>query len=186
LANAQKTCWTVVLFFLVMAAIPSLSDEGPRTKLFLKSGTVITCDQVWEGMGSGVFCQKSRGILVYWAEEIDFVKTFGASDVNETGAPYERIKREKEGSSMRGIPQQKRAMRTREMEEMARKHIWTDQCGRDHLVTREMIAWEKRRLEAQLQRELPADFINHIHNTIRALEQNPARYFSKKNEYPDL
>jgi len=91
----QKTLWAVLLLWLIMAITTAYSDEGPITKLFFRSGTVMQCDQVWEGVGSNILCKKSRGILAYSADEVDLVKTFGETDAKEIAARYEeRIKYE--------------------------------------------------------------------------------------------
>ena len=118
MAKPKKTLWAVVLLCLIITAKIAFSEEGPITKLFFRSGTVMQCDQVWEGVGSNILCKKSRGILAYSADEIDLVKTFGEADAKEIAARYERIIKDRELSSKPIIitPEQERAMRKRERE----------------------------------------------------------------------
>jgi len=98
----------------------SFTKEVPKNinKIYFKSGSVMQCDIVWEGVGSGILCKKSRGILAYSAEWVDLVKTFGETDGKEIAARYERIKKERELTSKPRIvsPEQERAMRKRERE----------------------------------------------------------------------
>jgi hypothetical protein len=119
MAKPKNTLWAVVVLFLIMATTPAFSDEGPITKLFFKSGTVMQCDQVWEGLESNILCKKSRGVLAYSPDEVDLVKTFGEADGKEIAARYERIIKEKELSSKPIIITlaEERAMRKREREE---------------------------------------------------------------------
>ncbi len=70
------------------------SEEKPKRKLYLKSGTVIECDTVSEGLGDFILIQKSHGTLGYWKTEVDLVKTFGETRGKEIAATDEKRKKE--------------------------------------------------------------------------------------------
>lgn len=70
----------VLLFIWLIAAIaPAYSEEGAKSKLFLKSGTVIECDEVWIASKDIVRCKKGSGTILYSIDDVDLKKTFGVS-----------------------------------------------------------------------------------------------------------
>ena len=68
----------VVLFiWLIAGTAPVYSEEGVRNKLFLKTGRVIECDEVWIASKDIVRCRKAGGVLLYSIDDVDLRKTFG-------------------------------------------------------------------------------------------------------------
>jgi len=83
----------VLLFIWLIAAIaPVYSEEGPKSKLFLKSGRVIECDEVWIASKDIVRCKKRSGTVLYSTDQVDIKKTFGeieAKKFEEERKPWE-------------------------------------------------------------------------------------------------
>ena len=71
-----------------------VTKEVPDTtkKMYLKSGRIIECDTVWEGMGNDICCRKSGNIIAYSAGEVDLIRTFGESSATEIAKRYEERK----------------------------------------------------------------------------------------------
>jgi hypothetical protein len=82
-----------VLFLWLIAAIPPVySEEGPKSKLFLKSGRIIDCDEVWRSSKDIVRCKKGSGTSLYSIDDVELEKTFGqASD--ESAIPRDEEKK---------------------------------------------------------------------------------------------
>jgi opacity protein-like surface antigen len=74
-----KRLVSFVLFIWLIAGIaPVYPQEGPKSKLFLKTGRVIECDQVWKASKDIVRCKKESGAVLYSIDDVDLKKTFGA------------------------------------------------------------------------------------------------------------
>jgi len=175
---------------LIVATV--YSGEKLAHKLYLKSGTVIECDIFWEDRGDFILIQKSHGTIGYWKSEVDLIRTFGQSSATEIAKRYEERLKHRELISRPRIvtPEQERSMkkqererRRREIEELSKKYFWTDKYGKKHIVTKELIELEKRRLEDKLPRR-SSEGKTSIRNKIKELERDPAMYFYKKSQKP--
>jgi len=70
----------VLLFIWLIAAIaPAYSEEASKSKLFLKSGRVIECDEAWIASKDIVRCKKGSGTIVYSIDDVDLKKSSGVS-----------------------------------------------------------------------------------------------------------
>lgn len=59
---------------------PAYSGDLFHNKpLVLKSGMSMECDLIWEGLGDYVWYKKSVGIVGYPSDDVDLMKTFGAT-----------------------------------------------------------------------------------------------------------
>lgn len=175
---------------------PTYVEEAPKTinEIYFKDGKVIQCDIVWEGVESEICCKKSEDILAYSAADVNLVKTFGKTDGKEIAEGYEeRVKQRELMSSPKIVTtEQERWMKEQEsergrrkIEELSKKYFWTDKHGEKHIVTKELIELEKRRLENKLLRTSgSSEFKEHIRNKIKELERDPAMYFYNKSEKP--
>jgi hypothetical protein len=67
----------VLLIWLIAGTPPVYSEEGVRNKLFLKTGRVIECDEVWIESKDIVRCRKTSGMLLYPIDDVDLKKPFG-------------------------------------------------------------------------------------------------------------
>ena len=92
------------------------SNEKPKKKLYLKSGTVIECDIFWEGIGDFIWYKKSLGRIGHWKDEVDLVKTFGEVDGKEIAVRYAETIKQRELRSKPIIitAEQERWMRKKE------------------------------------------------------------------------
>ena len=194
----------LLIFNLVMASCagppkthstPVAKDAPDITKtMYLKGGRIIECEIVWEGIASQILCKKSGNIIAYSAGDVDLIRTFGKSSAKEVAERCEeRVKQRELMSSPKIVTtEQEKWMKKQESErgrrkiqELSKKYFWTDKHGEKHIVTKELIELEKRRLEDKLLRTSgSSEFKEHIRNKIKELERDPAMYFYKKSEKP--
>jgi outer membrane protein len=97
--KTKKILGVVLVFWLIVAITPVYSEEGPKEKLFLKSGGVIECDMTWMPDKDNVGCKKGRGILLYSIDDVDLKKTFGEAII-----AFPATTREEESRVIETIP----------------------------------------------------------------------------------
>ena len=77
--NGRAFLLVVLAIWLCVSVRPAYSWQTVKNRpLVLKSGTMIECDVIWEGIGGYVWYQRSFGIVGYPFTDVDLVKTFGA------------------------------------------------------------------------------------------------------------
>ncbi len=111
----------LLIFSVVMTSCASrqktnfspVAKDAPniRKTMYLKSGRIIQCDILWEGMASEICCKRSGAaagmvvshrindqafIISYSAGEVDLISTFGESRAEEIAKRYERRKKYRE------------------------------------------------------------------------------------------
>jgi hypothetical protein len=201
MAKTKKTLWAVLLLWLIMSTLPAYSNAGPITKLFLKSGSVIECDMVWEGVASQILCDNSGKIIAYSVGDVDLVRTFGQSSAAGIAKRYEAEMKKRELMSKPTIvtPEQEKWRKKQTLEREQKSASELKAPG----ITEELIQLEKRRLKDKLEslkekhrtasgppppgrsgfneREWYSQHIERVEKEIEELERDPALYFYKKN-----
>jgi hypothetical protein len=110
----------LLLFGVVMGRCAN-PPKGPSTpvmkeihditqNLYLKEGSIIACDMVWEGLASQILCRRSDTIVAYSAGEVDLTGTFGVRRAKKIAARYkEGLKqRERMSTPTIGVSKQER------------------------------------------------------------------------------
>ena len=94
--KAKPVLGIVLLSIWLIAAIsPVYSQEVSNSKLFLKSGRVIECDEAWIASEDLVRCKKGSSEILYSIDDVDLRKTFGeaeAKKIEEERKPLEEKK----------------------------------------------------------------------------------------------
>lgn len=72
MAKIRNALWAVPLLWLIVAVTPVYSDF-----IYLKNGSVIECDSVWEGMGDYIWVRISGGDIGYPISNVNLKATFG-------------------------------------------------------------------------------------------------------------
>ena len=126
----------LILLLLIFSLVMSSCASPPKThytptpkkssdvlkKMCLKSGEVIECDIMWEGVAGQICCKKSDDIIAYSAGDVDLIRTFGESSAAEIGQRYEeRVKqRELRSKPIIVTPEQERWMKKQRLEDQKR------------------------------------------------------------------
>jgi cbb3-type cytochrome oxidase subunit 3 len=103
MTKIRKIFGAAFIFLLIVPIPPAFSEDGPRRKLFLKTGEIVQCDRVWMLTKDTVRCRRGGEVILYSTDKIDIEKTFGKSAVRALARQKkerEERKEKEEGDSL--------------------------------------------------------------------------------------
>lgn len=87
----SRALWSISVFLFILAIMPAPPAEASEYKrVYLKDGSVIECDLVWDGRSESISYKKGSGVNTIPGNRVDLKKTFGKQRGEAIAKRYER------------------------------------------------------------------------------------------------